>query len=150
MAVNDQTDLKILHELSRDGRMSNVELADKIGLSPSACLRRVQALEANGVIKGYRAVIDSEKLGMGFLAMVTVGLKDHTRSAQAQFEQAIAAAPEVRECHNVTGTIEYILRVEVADIAAFKYFHTERLGALPMVTNISTYVVMASPKDERA
>lgn len=141
---------KILHELSHDGRISNLELADRVGLSPSACLRRVQDLERSGVIKSYRAVIDPAKLGLTFLAYVTVGLSSHTKASQAGFEAAMALAPEVRECHNITGTIEYLLRVETTDLAAYKHFHTEVLGVLPQVHSITTYVLMDSPKDERA
>lgn len=141
---------KILRELSRDGRISNLELAERVGLSPSACLRRVQELERGGVIKGYRAVIDPAKLGLTFLAYVTVGLSSHTKKSQADFEAAMAIAPEVRECHNITGTIEYLLRVETEDLASYKHFHTEILGVLPQVHSITTYVLMDSPKDERA
>ncbi|MEM7564251.1 MAG: Lrp/AsnC family transcriptional regulator, partial [Pseudomonadota bacterium] len=119
------------------------------GLSPSACLRRVQELEKKGIIQGYRAVLDHEKRGIGFIAYITVGLSDHTVPAQESFEQAMRDTPEVRECHNTTGVIEYLLRVELADIAAYKVFHVEVLGALPQVNSITTYVVMDSPKDER-
>ncbi|MFN7028717.1 MAG: Lrp/AsnC family transcriptional regulator [Sphingopyxis sp.] len=141
---------RILRELLQNGRISNLELADRVGLSPSACLRRVQELERSGVITGYRATIDPAKLGMGFLAYVTVGLSTHTKKAQSDFEAAMAGAPEVRECHNITGAIEYLLRIETADLAAYKHFHTEVLGVLPQVHSISTYVVMDSTKDERA
>lgn len=141
---------KILHELSKDGRMTNLELSDRVGLSPSACLRRVQDLERRGVISGYRAVLDRSKLGIGFIAYVAVGLAHHTKRDQQGFETAITQAPEVRECHNVTGAFEYILRIEAADLAAYKHFHTEVLGVLPQVSSITTYVVMGSPKDARA
>ncbi|WP_255247017.1 Lrp/AsnC family transcriptional regulator [Sphingopyxis sp. GW247-27LB] len=140
---------KILRELSREGRISNLDLAERVGLSPSACLRRVQELERSGVIRGYRARIDPARTGTTFIAYVTVGLSRHTKDAQAGFEAAIAEAPEVRECHNVTGSIEYLLRVEAADLAAYKHFHTEVLGVLPQVNAITTYVLMDSPKDER-
>lgn len=146
----DQTDHRILQALSVDGRISNVDLAAKIGLSASACLRRVQELERSGIITGYRAVLDPVSLGIGFAAYVAVGLSHHTKDQQQGFEAAIAKAPEVRECHNVTGTFEYLLRVETADLAAYKHFHTEVLGALPQVSTITSYVVMGSPKDERA
>lgn len=145
----DAINRRILQELSRDGRIANVELADRVGLSPSACLRRVQELERSGVIAGYRAVLDPEKQGIGFVAYVTVGLSTHTKAAQEDFEAALARAPEVVEAHNVTGAIEYMLRVEVADLAAYKHFHTEVLGTLPQVNAITTFVVMSSPKDER-
>lgn len=140
----------ILRELSRDGRMSNLDLAARVGLSPSACLRRVQEMERRGLIRGYRAVLDPVQRGVGFVAYVTVGLGRHTKAAQAEFERAMQTARPVRECHNVTGTVEYILRVEVADLAAYKHFHTEILGTLPQVVAITTFVVMGSPKDERA
>lgn len=107
-------------------------------------------MERRGLIRGYRAVLDHAQLGTGFVAYVAVGLSHHTKRDQEGFETAIAEAPEVRECHNVTGSFEYILRVEAADLAAYKHFHTEVLGVLPQVSSIMTYVVMGSPKDERA
>lgn len=145
----DAIDQKILRELSRDGRLSNLHLADRVGLSASACLRRVQALESHGVIKGYRAVLDPVQRGLGFVAYVTVGLNNHSKAAQQAFERGVAHAPEVRECHNVTGSVEYLLRIEARDLAAYKRFHAEVLGLLPQVQSITTYVVMDSPKDER-
>ncbi|MFN3970929.1 MAG: Lrp/AsnC family transcriptional regulator [Gemmobacter sp.] len=146
----DDMNRRILRELARDGRIANLDLAARVGLSPSACLRRVQELERSGVIKGYRAVLDPARLGVGFTAYVAVGLNRHTKDAQEAFERAISRAPEVRECHNITGTVEYLLRVEAADLAAFKHFHTEVMGVLPQVHSITTYVVMGSPKDDRA
>lgn len=150
MAKIDLTDQKILQNLSREGRLSNLELAERIGLSPSACLRRVQELERMGVIKGYRAVLDPAKMGLGFIAYLTVGLNSHTEASQEAFERAISRAPEVVECHNITGTVEYLLRVEAGDLASYKHFHTEVLGVLPQVHAITSYVVMGSPKDLRA
>ena len=150
MSDMDAVGGKILRELQRDGRISNVDLADRVGLSPSACLRRVQELERRGVITGYRAVIDPAALGKSFLAYVTVGLAQHAKADQLAFERAMAAAPEVRECHNVTGTVEYLLRVEARDLPAYKHFHTEVLGMAPKVASITSYIVMESPKDERA
>ena len=149
MAKNDPKDDRILRELTRDGRVSNTELAERVGLSPSACLRRVQELERIGVIKGYRAVLDRDAMGAGFAAYVAVGLSDHSKAAQEAFEKSISRAPQVRECHNITGAIEYLLRVEVADLAAYKHFHTEVLGTLPQASAITSYIVMGSPKDER-
>ncbi len=146
----DDISRRILRELSADGRISNLELADRVGLSPSACLRRVQDLERRGVISGYRAVLDRDALGLGFVAYLGVGLNEHTKAAQLAFERAIAQAEEVVECHNTTGTIEYLLRVECADLARYKHFHTDVLGTLPQVSAITTYVVMGSPKDKRA
>ena len=150
MTKIDSINRKILRELTRDGRVSNIELAERVGLSSSACLRRVQELERSGVIKGYRAVLDRTALDVGFAAYVAVGLSDHSKASQEAFERSISLAPEVVECHNTTGTIEYLLRVEVADLAAYKTFHADVLGTLPQVTAITSYVVMGSPKDERA
>ena len=150
MTKIDEKDRQILRALCAGGRISNLDLAERVALSPSATLRRVQALEAAGVIAGYRAVLDPARLGIGFVAYLSVGLKEHTKSAQEAFERAMAGAPEVRECHNITGNVEYLLRVEAADLASYKEFHTDILGALPQLATISTHVVMASPKDERA
>lgn len=146
----DGIDDRILRELSRDGRLSNLALADRVGLSPSACLRRVQELERAGVIKGYRAVLDRAALRAGFSAYIAVGLAIHTKAAQLAFERAMQASPEVRECHNITGTVEYLLRVEVADLPAYKVFHTEVLGTIKQVRSLTSYIVLDSPKDERA
>ncbi len=146
----DRIGRKILQVLKRSGRISNTDLADEVGLSASACLRRVQELERAGVIKGYRAVLDPQAVGVNVIAYVTVGLSRHTKAHQEAFERAVADAEEVRECHNVTGVFEYIIRVEVADLAAYKRFHTEVLGAMPEVTTLTSYIVMGSPKDERA
>lgn len=150
MSKIDTIDHHILRVLQREGRISNLDLAERVALSPSATLRRVQALEAAGVIAGYRAVLDPVQMGVGFLAYITVGLSEHTKRSQEAFERAMSHAPEVRECHNVTGAVEYLLRVEVADLVHYKQFHTDVLGALPQVATIQTYVVMGSPKDLRA
>ena len=149
MSGLDEIDERIVRALSQNARLSNVELADRVGLSASACSRRVAELERTGVILGYRAVIAPEARGGGFTALVSVGLNEHTKSAQEGFERAVSRAWQVRECHNITGAVEYILRIEVPDLAAYKQFHTEVLGDLPQVRQITTYVVMASPKDER-
>ncbi|XDA97157.1 Lrp/AsnC family transcriptional regulator [Sulfitobacter sp. LCG007] len=149
MTKADRKSEHILRELSRNGRISNLELAERVGLSPSACLRRVQEMERSGQIAGYRAVLGREARGIGFVAYVGVGLNNHSKGSQEAFERAISTAPEVTECHNITGSIEYLLRVECADLRSYKSFHTDRLGALPQVSSLTSYVVMGSPKDER-
>jgi len=146
----DEKSREILRHLQRDGRISNIDLAQRVALSPSACLRRVQELERSGVISSYRAVVNREMLGTGFTAYVAVGLSDHSKKSQEAFERAMQASPQVRECHNVAGVYEYLLRVEVADLASYKTFHTDILGTVPQVNSITSYVVMGSPKDERA
>ena len=150
MAKRDHIDDCILRELGRDGRLSNLSLAERVGLSPSACLRRVQELERSGVIRGYRAVLDRVAMQAGFTAYIAVGLATQAKATQTAFEQAMQRASEVRECHNITGTVEYLLRVEVADLRAYKAFHTEVLGTLDQVRALTSYIVLDSPKDERA
>ena len=146
----DAIDSKILRELERDGRVTNLLLAERVGLSASACLRRVQALEAAGVIKGYRAVLDRAQLGAGMTVFVMVGLSGQLQRDALAFERAMADAPEVLECHNITGSVEYLLRVEVADLAAYKHFHSDVLGTLGQVSSITSHVSLGSSKDLRA
>ena len=145
----DAIDSNILRQLQRDGRVTNLQLAERVGLSPSACLRRVQALEAQGVIKGYRAVLDRTHLGVGLTVFVMVGLSGQLRRDSLAFERAMAEAPEVLECHNITGAIEYLLRVEVSDLAAYKHFHSDVLGTLSQVHSITSHVCLGSSKDLR-
>jgi DNA-binding Lrp family transcriptional regulator len=146
----DAIDTNILRHLQDDGRITNLELAERVGLSPSACLRRVQALEAAGVIKGYRAILDRAQLGTGLMVFVMVGLSGQLQRDARAFERAMAKAGEVLECHNITGSVEYLLRVEVADLAAYKHFHSDVLGTLPQVSSITSHVCLGSSKDLRA
>ncbi|SFR35834.1 transcriptional regulator, AsnC family [Yoonia tamlensis] len=150
MSEIDEIDRKILRVISQDGRISNLHLADQVGLSPSACLRRVQELERSKVIRGYRARLDPAQTGRAYVVYVAVGLSEHTKSAQEGFERAMARAPQVAECHNVAGAFEYMLRVEVADLPAYKAFHTDILGTVPHVRAITSYMVMGTSKDLRA
>ena len=145
----DRIDSRILHELERDGRISNAALASAVGLSPSACLRRVQELERIGLIKGYRAVLDRSRLGGAITIFVMVGLNAHLSKDARSFEAAMAGADEVRECHNITGSVEYLLRVEVADLEAYKTFHADTLGVLPQVASITSHISLGSSKDLR-
>ncbi|MEM9842757.1 MAG: Lrp/AsnC family transcriptional regulator [Pseudomonadota bacterium] len=149
MTVLDRISHDILRTLESDGRISNIDLAARVGLSPSACLRRVQDLERTGIIRGYRAALDREKLGVGITAFVMVGLSAHLSKDARAFERAMEAAPQVRECHNITGAVEYLLRVEVADLPAYKDFHANILGVLPQVSSITSHISLGSPKDKR-
>jgi Lrp/AsnC family transcriptional regulator, leucine-responsive regulatory protein len=150
MTALDEISDRILRELRRDGRISNLDLADRVGLSPSACLRRVQEMERRGIIRGYRATLDPAQTGRGFVVFVAVGLAEHTKTAQSAFERAIGHAPEVAECHNIAGAFEYLLRVETRDLAAYKTFHAEVLGTAPGLRAITSYIVMDTTKDDRA
>ena len=143
----DHYNAEILQHLQVDGRMSNIDLAKHVGLSPSACLRRVQDLERRGVLKGYRAIVDRKALGQDVVIFVMVGLSGHLRKDSLAFEAAMDNAPEVKECHNITGSVEYILRVEVADLTAYKAFHADRLGTLSMVGSITSHIVLGASKD---
>ena len=150
MTEIDPINRKILSCLEGDGRISNTDLAARVGLSASACLRRVQELERSGLIRGYRAVLDRRQLGSAITVFVMVGLSAHLRKDAEAFEKAMAAAAEVRECHNITGAVEYLLRVEVASLEAYKHFHANTLGTLPQVRSITSHISLGSPKDLRA
>ncbi len=142
----DSIDRNILRTLSKDGRITNLKLAEAVGLSPSAALRRVQDLEKHGVIKGYRAVIDQKAAGRGFLVYVTIGLSDHSREAQRAFEAQMDVSDEVLECHCIAGSFEYLLRIETRDVDHYREFHDNVLGTLPQVSAITTLMVLHSPK----
>jgi len=146
----DDMSERILQALERDGRISNAELANQVGLSASACLRRVQELERTGLIKGYRAVLDRKRLGADVIVFVMVGLSAQLRKDATAFERAMERAPEVRECHNITGSVEYLLRVEVEGLDAYKRFHADTLGVLPQVASITSHISLGSSKDLRA
>ncbi|MEP3226115.1 MAG: Lrp/AsnC family transcriptional regulator [Parasphingorhabdus sp.] len=150
MTNMDMINRNILHALENDGRISNIDLAKTVGLSASACLRRVQELERSGLISGYRAVINPSARGAAIIIFVMVGLSEHLKKDAQAFERAIANAPEVRECHNITGSVEYLLRVEVADLEAYKAFHADVLGTLPQVGSITSHICLGSPTDKRA
>ena len=146
----DRLDRKILCELERDAHLTNIKLAERVGLSASACLRRVQELEKIGIIRGYKAVIDRSLLGIGLTVYVTIGLSCHSKESLVQFEDVISVADEVTECHTITGSVEYLLRVEVADIKAYKKFHTDVLGTIPYITSITSFLVMETTKNQYA
>ena len=149
MEIIDSINHHILRELENDGRVSNTDLAARVGLSPSACLRRVQELERRGIIKGYRAVIDRKVLGGAVTVFVMVGLNAHLKKDAQAFERAMASASEVREVHNITGSVEYLLRVEVESLERYKEFHANTLGVVPQVSSITSHIALASPKDLR-
>jgi Lrp/AsnC family leucine-responsive transcriptional regulator len=138
----DEVDRSILAVLEVDGRISNAELAARVGLSPSPCLRRVRRLEETGVIRGYRALIDPAAVGRGLRVFAGVRLVRHGRTEVLAFERAVIRLPEVVHCHHVTGNYDYLLHVEVADLPAYEDFHTNRLAGLPSVAAVTSYVTM--------
>jgi DNA-binding Lrp family transcriptional regulator len=110
----------------------------------------VQELEKIGIIRGYKAVIDRSLVGIGLTVYVTIGLSCHSKESLVQFEDVISVADEVTECHTITGSVEYLLRVEVADIKAYKKFHTDVLGTIPCITSITSFLVMETTKNQYA
>jgi Lrp/AsnC family leucine-responsive transcriptional regulator len=138
----DDTDRRILNVLHDNGRIANSDLAAAVGLSPSPCLRRVRRLEAAGIIRGYRAVIDPATLGRGLRVIVGVRLARHALQDVQAFERAVVTLTEVVETHHVTGNFDYLLHVEVADLGAYEEFHATRLADLPGLSAVNSYVVM--------
>jgi len=145
----DDIDRRILRLLEEKGRISNAEVGEAVGLSASACSRRVQELERRGLIRGYRAVLDHGRLGSAITIFVMVGLSGQLKKDALQFERAMEAAPQVRECHNITGSVEYLLRVEVSDLESFKEFHADTLGVLNQVASITSHICLSTSKDLR-
>lgn len=145
-AVLDRTDLAVLRALQGEGRLSNVELAERVRLSPSACLRRVQRLEADGVITGYRADVDAAKLGLGLHAFVRVQLKSHGAADIARFAADIQAWDEVARCHALTGDMDYLIEVRVRDLEHFSRFLLDRLLAGGQVADVNSSFVLRAVK----
>lgn len=145
----DRTDLRILRELQRDGRLPIVELAERISLSPTACQRRVKKLEESGVIERYAAQLSPAALGQQIQAFVRVAIERQSRDAAAAFHAAVQKLPEVRACYVMTGDQDYLLHVWVADLQAFAEFSMQKLIALPGVKDVrSSLVLEAVKKDE--
>ena len=138
----DAIDRAIIGELTRDGRLANVELAERIALSPSACLRRVRALEEAGVIRGYRAEIDPAAVGRAFEITVLVELSVKDRATVEEFERRIAAMDAVLECRRMFGVPDYIIRVAVADTTAYEAFYMSELAELPGVGRVNSQFTM--------
>jgi Lrp/AsnC family transcriptional regulator, leucine-responsive regulatory protein len=122
MITLDAIDRRILERLQQEGRLSNAELADKVGLSSSPCWRRVKALEEAGIIKGYAALLDAKTVGLSVNVFVSVSLSTQNEKSLAAFERAAAARPEVMECYLMTGDSDYLLRVVVPDLEAYERF----------------------------
>lgn len=142
----DTLDRAILHHLQQDGRLSNVELAARVRLSPSPCLRRVRALERAGVICGYSAVVDPVAVGRGFQVVVHVEMMVKDRSTIEAFEEQVSELDEVIECRRMFGFPDYLLRVAVADQAAYEDFYMSRLADLPGVARLNSQLTMKTVK----
>lgn len=139
----DRYDRQILDVLQQDGRISNQDLADRIALSPSSCLRRLRGLEESGLITGYRALLDAKKLGLSLMALIHISMDAHTPERFTHFEAEIAAIPEVLECLLITGqAADYQLKVVVADMDAYQELLLNRITRIPGVTGVHSSFVL--------
>ncbi len=144
----DRTDRKILKHLQTDGRIATVDLAEKVGMSPTSTRDRVKRLQREGYIAGYGARLDPHRLGLGLLVFVEVSLDKTTPDVFEKFAEAVKRAPEVLECHMVAGGFDYLVKTRVADMAAYRRFLGEILLALPGVKETRTYAVMEEVKSD--
>ena len=142
MIALDTTDRKILNLLQADGRMSNAELAERINLSPSACLRRVARLDEQGVIAGYAMLVNPDAIGLGTTVFVEVSLDSQAEEFLRNFETAVRGVPAVMECYLMAGDADYLLRCAVADVRDYERIHKEYLSRLPHVARIRTIFAM--------
>lgn len=142
----DRFDVAILAELQRHGRISNRELADKVGLSPAPCWRRLRTLEETGVIDHYVALLDPTKVGLSIVAFAHISLENHHANTVAEFDAAIQNSPEVLECYMTSGEYDYMLKVVVADMAAYERFFSEVLMQIAAVRNVSTSFALRHKK----
>ena len=151
IVILDRTDKHILALLQQQGALSNLELADKVGLSPSPCSRRVKALQDSGVIEGYRAHVSARKLGLDLLALIHISMDKHTPERFATFEAAVDACPEVLECYLITGqSADYILKVIVSDMEAFQQLLLGTLTRIEGVSGVHSSFVMRKVIDRSA
>ena len=147
----DRYDRRILEELQRNGRISNQELAERIGLSPSPCLRRVRALEESGLIAGYRAMLDAKQLGLSLTALIHISMDRHTPERFANFEQTVTGMPEVMECLLITGQeADYQLKVVVKDLDAFQALLLEKITRIEGVSGVHSSFVLRKVVDRTA
>ncbi|NZA25029.1 Lrp/AsnC family transcriptional regulator [Luteimonas sp. SJ-92] len=142
----DRTDLHLLAELQRGDRLTNAELAERVHLSPSACLRRVQRLERSGVIAGYRPQVDPERVGLGLQAFVRVQLEKHDADHVERFTTAVHSWDEVVACHALTGDMDYLLHVMVQDLEHFSRFLLDRLLNASGVADVNSSFVLRTVK----
>lgn len=147
----DRFDRLILEALQADGRLSNQELAERIGLSPSPCLRRVRALEESGLIRGYRALVDAKALGYSLMALIHISMDQHTPERFANFEREVGAIPEVLECLLITGQdADYQLKVVVRDMDGYQELLLNRITRIQGVTGVHSSFVLRRVVDKTA
>lgn len=144
----DQIDRSILSSLQSEGRITNVELARRAGLTAPPCLRRVRVLEETGVIEGYHARLSPRALGYGITVFALVSLRSQAEEDLRTFEAHVAELPEVRECHMLNGEIDFILKIVAHDLQAFQAFLTSQLTTAPHVASVKTSLTIRTSKDE--
>lgn len=144
----DEIDRKILAELQADGRMTNVELARRVGISAPPCLRRVRTLEESGYIRGYHAEVDARELGFEVQVYAMVGLQSQAEADLSAFEDRCRAWSLVRECHMLNGEVDFMLKCVAPDLSTFQRFLTEELTAADNVASVKTSLVIRCAKDE--
>jgi Lrp/AsnC family leucine-responsive transcriptional regulator len=142
----DAFDLKILNLLQEDGRLSNVDLANRIGLSPSPCLRRVKRLEAEGVIEGYSAKINRTKIGLGVTVFVAVGLDRHREEEAERFRRVVMKLPQVVSCHAISGEADFLLEIVIADLNDYSEFVLKRLRRIPGIKDLHSSFALETVK----
>jgi len=143
----DAVDYEILATLQEDGRITNVDLAGRVGLTAPPCLRRVRSLEQRGVIRGYHARLDPPSLGYGITVFALVSLRSQAEADLKAFEEHVAALPEVRECHMLNGEIDFILKIVARDLQAFQQFLTTHLTTAANVASVKTSLTIRTSKD---
>ena len=148
MVTLDSIDRRLLAELQSEGRVTNVDLARRVGLTAPPCLRRVRALEEAGVIRGYHADLDAPSLGFSITVFAMVSLKSQAEEDLRAFEQHIATLPEVRECHMLNGEIDFILKIVSKDLQSFQEFLTSKLTPAPNVASVKTSLTIRTAKSE--
>jgi Lrp/AsnC family leucine-responsive transcriptional regulator len=146
----DPADLRILSVLQREGRIANVDLAERVGLSPSPCLRRTKQLEATGVLKGYVALLDRKRLGFGVEAFVQVSLERHQDRYDRAFREAVVSHPEIVGCYVMTGEMDYLLHVLAKDLGAYGRFTLDILLKMPGVQDVKSSLALEVVKDSTA
>lgn len=146
----DEIDAAILDALQHDGRLTNADLADRVGLSPSACHRRVKALEAQGVIASYAALLNADRVGRGLAVIVLVTLENQKRETMEAFERAVAGIEHVSDCYLTTGAEDYFLQLQVRDASDYERVHRERLSGLPGVARLVSNIAMRTVFSRRA
>lgn len=146
----DRIDLRILELMQHNGRLSNQELAERVSLSPSPCLRRIRRLEELGVIRGYVALLDPKKLGLGLMAYVSIKLEKRGKMPMDEFKARVQTWPEVVACYAMTGEMDYLLRVYVGDLEHFSRFVMEQLLKQPGVVDVKSSFALERIKDTTA